>query len=210
MKRIALLGAGGHGKVVADAALRSGWRHVDFFDDAWPNRDKNGPWPVVGNCSALLERLSDYEGVLVSLGDCRARWERQVEFEAAGARLATVIHPSATVSDHAFVGAGTVVMAGAVVQVGASIGSACIVNTGATVDHDCILEAAVHIAPGANLAGNVTVGHGSWIGIGAAVKQGIAIGSGVLIGAGAVVVQSVPDDQTLIGNPARVTAHPNT
>ena len=203
MKRLALLGASGHGKVVADAALSAGWTHVDFFDDSWPGHRENGPWPVVGTSAALLERLKDYDGVTVSIGNCAIRWKKQCELEAASAALATVVHPAASVSRHAVLGAGTVVMAGAVVQIDASIGPAGIINTGATVDHDCRLAHAVHVAPGANLSGGVTVGACSWIGVGAAVRQGIAIGSQVLIGAGAVVVRAIPDGQTLIGNPAR-------
>jgi sugar O-acyltransferase (sialic acid O-acetyltransferase NeuD family) len=204
MKRLALLGASGHGKVVADAALGAGWTHVDFFDDSWSGHHQNGAWPVIGNSATLLERFVDYDGVLVSIGNCRIRLEKQRELEAAGAAFVTVVHPAASVSRYAVLGAGTVVMAGAVVQVDASVGPACIINTGATVDHDCELASAVHVAPGANLSGGVTVGKCSWIGVGAAVRQGIAIGSGVLIGAGAVVIRPVPDNQTLVGNPARL------
>lgn len=203
MKRLALLGASGHGKVVADMAFSAGWKHIDFFDDSWPGHRQNGHWPVVGDSAALFEQLTDYDGVLVAIGNCRVRWEKQQELNAAGAVLAIVVHPAASVSQYAVLGGGTVVMAGAVVNVDACVGPAGIINTGATVDHDCKLGSAVHIAPGAHLSGGVTVGNCSWIGVGAAVKQGIAIGSGVLIGAGAVVVRPVADDQTLVGNPAR-------
>jgi sugar O-acyltransferase (sialic acid O-acetyltransferase NeuD family) len=203
MKRLALLGASGHGKVVADAALASDWDHVEFFDDAWPQCSRNGMWPVTGNGAALMARLREFQGVLVSIGDCSVRWDKHQALQAVGAPLVTVVHPAATVSPHATLGVGTVVMAGAVVNIDVVLGQAGIVNTGATIDHDCRIGEAVHICPGAHLSGNVHVGRCSWVGVGAAVKQGITIGELVMVGAGAVVVQAVPDAQTVVGNPAR-------
>lgn len=210
MKRLALLGASGHGKVVADMALLSGWDEIAFFDDAWPRRDRNGLWAVVGDSPILLARLADFDGVVVSIGDCAVRWEKQQMLLAAGAPIATVVHPAATISPHATLGAGTVVMAGSVVNIDAAIGHANIINTGATVDHDCRLGDAVHICPGAHLSGNVQVGNLSWIGVGATVKHGMLIGERVMVGAGAVVVAAVTDNLTVIGNPARpCTAKPS-
>lgn len=202
MSTLALLGAGGHGKVVADAALLAGWKNVLFFDDAWPQIQTNGHWPVVGDMAALLARLQEFDGVLVSIGHCKARWQKQQALQAAGATLATLVHPQACVSPYARLGAGTVVMAGAVVNVDAEIGDANIVNTCASVDHDCALAHGVHICPGAHLSGNVSVGACSWVGVGAAVRQGTRIGAGVTVGAGAVVVKPIPDGLTVVGNPA--------
>ncbi|MWL88200.1 MULTISPECIES: acetyltransferase [unclassified Cupriavidus] len=202
MKSLALLGASGHGKVVADAALAAGWQEVFFFDDAWPSRTSNGRWPVVGDSAALLARLDEFDGVIVAVGNCEARWKLQGLLENAGARLATVVHPRAYVSPFASLGCGTVVMANAVVNADAVIGPAGIVNTGATVDHDCTLGHGVHISPGAHLSGNVTVGDCSWVGVGAAVRQGIQIGDNVMVGAGAVVVRAVENGVTVTGCPA--------
>ena len=202
MKRLALLGASGHGKVVADAALAGDWDGVEFFDDAWPQRQKNGPWSVTGDSATLMARLKEFQGVLVSIGDCAVRWDKHQALQAVGAPLVTVVHPAAVVSRYAVLGVGTVVMAGAVVNIDTVVGQAGIINTGATVDHDSRLGDAVHICPGAHLSGNVQVGHGSWVGVGAAVKQGMTLGERVMVGAGAVVVRSVPDGLTVVGNPA--------
>ena len=204
MNQLALLGASGHGKVVADAALAAGWKSVVFFDDAWPGVLTNGHWPVVGDTANLLTCLPEFDGVIIAIGNCTIRWQKQELLQSAGARMATIVHPRACVSDYARLGAGTVVMAGAVVNVDAVVGDACIINTGATVDHDCVLKQGVHISPGANLSGNVTVGSCSWIGVGAAVRQLTRIGANVMVGAGAVVVKPVPDGQTVVGNPARL------
>lgn len=202
MKALALLGAGGHGKVVADAALAAGWQSVVFFDDAWPGVSLNGRWSVIGDTAALLNRLRDFDGVLVSIGNSATRILRHTTLHSAGAQLVTVVHPRACVSPFVRLGVGTVVMANAVVNVDSVVGEANIINTGATVDHDCVLAAGVHIGPGANLSGNVSVGAGSWIGVGSCVRQGIRIGAGVMVGAGAVVVSVVPDGLTVVGCPA--------
>lgn len=203
MKKLALLGASGHGKVVADTALVSGWDSVTFFDDAWPQRSVVGVWPVEGDCTALLQRLCEFDGIFVSIGDCVVRLQKYKWLMNAGSNSPTLIHPAAIVSRFARLGSGTVVMAGAVVQADAVIGEAGIINTGASVDHDCCLADAVHICPGAHLSGGVSVGAAAWIGVGAVVKQGLSIGAGATIGAGAVVVHSVSDGVTVVGNPAR-------
>jgi len=203
VNRLALLGASGHGKVVADAALAVGWHSVVFFDDAWPRVKTNGHWSVVGDSCSLLARLSEFDGVLVSIGNCAIRWHKQQELQAHGASMATIVHPRACISNYATLGAGTVVMAGAIVNVDSVISNACIINTGASIDHDCVLADGVHVSPGARLSGGVTVAAGSWIGVGSAVRQFIRIGANVMVGAGAVVINHVPDGQTVIGNPAR-------
>jgi sugar O-acyltransferase (sialic acid O-acetyltransferase NeuD family) len=199
-----VLGASGHGKVVADAAECAGWDIVEFFDDAWPERKENGPWLVVGNSADLFRRMVEYDGVIVAIGRNSTRHEKLKSLAAAGAPLVTLVHPAATVSRLVKLGAGSAVLAGAVVNAEARIGSGAILNTGCSVDHDCELGDSVHISPGAHLAGCVKVGDLSWIGIGAAVRQMIRIGSNSVIGAGAAVVADVPSNVVVVGVPARV------
>jgi len=214
MPRIAILGASGHGKVIAEIAELNGFDEVVFFDDAWTGAVRPGgeraqdqrsdfPWKVLGNTESLLASLGRFDACLVGIGNNKIRWEKQTLLKQSGARLIQLVHPAATVSKYAVLGAGSVVMANAVINPFVKIGEACIVNTGSTIDHDCLLDHAVHVSPGVNLAGGVQVGFQSWIGIGACVKQSLKIGSGVMVGAGAVVVQDVPDHLTVVGIPAR-------
>ncbi len=203
MKQLAILGASGHGKVVADAALLAGWTTVVFFDDAWPRVSTIGPWAVAGTTADLLREAPQLEGAVVAIGNNAIRLSKQRELSEGGIALITVIHPAAVVSSYAEVGAGSVIMAGAILNPFARLGSGCILNTGATVDHDCQLDDGVHVSPGAHLGGGVIVGEASWIGIGASVKHGVSIGENVVVGAGAAVVEDVADGRNVVGVPAR-------
>lgn len=139
--------------------------------------------------------------LIISIGSNRARkliaGRHCVEYARA-------VHPSATVSQTAQIGAGTVVMQGAIIQSDARIGHHSIVNSGASVDHECRIGDFVHISPHATLCGNVHVGEGAWIGAGATVIPGIKIGRWATVGAGSVVIRDIPDGATAYGNPAKL------
>jgi sugar O-acyltransferase (sialic acid O-acetyltransferase NeuD family) len=203
MNRLAILGASGHGKVIADTAECCGWQSVEFFDDAWSEAQENSVWPIVGDTAALLKQLASFDGVLVGIGNNRIRYAKLLQLRSAGGRLVKLIHPSATVSRYAEIGEGTVVFAGAVVNAGTHIEQGGILNTGCSIDHDCVLGNAVHVSPGARLAGGVRVGDESWIGIGASVRQLISIGQRVVVGGGSAVVSDIPNDVTVAGVPAK-------
>jgi len=202
--RLAILGASGHGKVVADAAEQCGWRSVAFFDDAWPCLQANGPWAVEGNTEALLDRLMDFDGVIVAIGNNSTRAAKQAELLASGGKMATIIHRSAMVSVHATVGAGSVIFANAAVNACATVGDGVIVNTGAVVEHDCVVGDFAHISPNGVLSGGVALGSLVWVGSCASVKPLIAIGEASVVGMGAVVTKDVPPDVIVVGNPAKV------
>jgi sugar O-acyltransferase (sialic acid O-acetyltransferase NeuD family) len=199
MRKLAIYGAGGHGKVVADTASMLNWDEIVFYDDFWPQYQKNSIWPVVGDYKNLLATLTQHDGVIVAFGNCVARLKKTRELYALDAPIISLIHPRAFVSPNAILGDGSVVFAGAVINIDAKVGDASIINTGATVDHDCIIGPGVHVCPGAKISGGVEVGESSWIGIGSCARQGIKIGANVMIGAGAVVVNDVPDGVTMIG-----------
>lgn len=200
---LAIVGAGGHGRVLADAALETGWREVVFFDERHPSLVLTEGWPVAGGLIDLLSGPARFDGVAVGIGDGRTRIRIMDRLLDCGISLVTIVHPHAWVSSRAELAAGAMVSAGAVVNIGARIGRGGIVNTGATVDHDCLLGSGVHVAPGAHVSGGVEIGACTWIGVAASVRQGTRIGSDVIIGAGAAVVSDIPDGVVAVGVPAR-------
>lgn len=201
---LAILGASGHGKVLADIAELTGWKQIVFFDDAWPEKASNGAWQVIGDTQMLLNNINNYQGVIVAIGNNKVRQQKLQQLDSAGAKLITLIHPSATVSRYTQIGLGSVIVAGAVINPDCIIGSGAIINTCSSVGHDCTLGDAVHICPGARLAGGTEVDDRAWVGVGSSVRQLIKIGADAIIGAGSAVVKDVPASTTVMGVPASI------
>lgn len=207
MDKCAILGASGHGKVLAELAELNGFNEIIFFDDHFPELTQLAHWQVKGCTADLLTLVQEFDLVVVAIGHNSTRLQKLRLLQQTGAKLDPLVHPHATVSSYAQLGEGTVVMANAVINVFAVVGIGCIINTSATVDHDCMLADGVHVSPGAHLAGGVFVGEQSWIGIGSQIKQLIRIGNQVVVGAGATVIRDIPDFQTVAGTPAVVISH---
>lgn len=197
MTGLVIIGAGGHGKVVADVASAIGYDPISFLDAAHPDRRDNGGWPIVGRPD---EQGGSPRFCAVGNNAIRARMFDDLALWDAP----VLIHPSCVVSPSAQVGAGTVLMAGAIVNADAQIGAGVIVNTAASVDHDCVLGDFTHMSPGVRLAGGVHVGPRTWIGIGAVIREGVSIGADVMVAAGAAVVTDIPDGARVGGVPAKV------
>ena len=200
-----IVGAGGHGKVVADAAQKQGtWKQIAFLDDAYPATTRVIGLAVLGRTNDAEQSLLRYPDAAVAIGNADIRLDLLERLEQLGFDLPVIQHPAATVSPHARVGPGCVICAQGVVNPDAELDRGCIVNTAATVDHDCRLGAGVHVAPGAHIGGGVRVGERSWIGIGASVHAYLTIGAGVTVDAGAAVVSDVSDDQIVAGAPVTI------
>lgn len=181
-----ILGAGGHGRVVADIFLAAGRAVAGFLDDRVV-----GPvagLPVLGPFARALDpSFGRGRALIVGLGDTTRRVDLSQAVLRAGGMLATAIHPFAILAGGAQVGVGTTVSAAAVIGTGATVGRFCIVNTAAVVDHDCTLGDGVFLGPGARLCGGVIVGAGAFVGAGAIVLPGVRIAAGAQVRAGAVV-----------------------
>jgi len=203
VKRLAIYGASGHGKVVAEIAELNGWQEVVFFDQAAISIKKNGIWPVQGDFEDLLSQKSDFDAAIVAIGNNKIRIDKSELLRKSGIELATLIHPSAIISHHSRLGKGTVIMANAVVNPFVAIGDDVIVNTGAIIEHDCIIDNGVHICPGVSLAGEVKVCQRAWVGIGAMVIQQCLIGEESIIGAGSVVIENISSHVIACGVPAK-------
>ena len=197
---VVIIGASGHGKVVADIIIEHGDQVVGFLDDNPNLPEKFIGFPVLG----IIDEYQKYLDAkfIVAIGNATIR--EKIANKLENVKWYTAIHPAAVISKlDTVIGDGTVVMANAVVNPGARIGRHCIINTGAIVEHDNRLEDYVHVSVGAKLAGTVSVGKTTWIGIGASIRNNLEICADCMIGAGAVVVKNIKEAGTYVGVPAR-------
>ena len=195
MKRLVIIGASGHGKVVADIAVRNGYEEIVFLDDGEDVRECAGFLVIGKTCEA---RNIDGDKI-VAIGNAKIRERIQSELE----NVVTLIHPAAVISRRVEISEGSVVMAGAVINSDVVIGRGCIINTGASVDHDCKIEDFAHISVGAHVAGTCVIGERTWIGAGVTVSNNVNICGGCMIGAGTVVIKDIDKPGTYVGVPAR-------
>ena len=204
-KKLAIVGASGHGKVIADIAEQLGYI-VNFYDDAYPSKKNIEHWAIHGSCADLIAlnnaKTALSNNVVVAIGNNVIRQQKIQFLQQSGFNLITLIHPTAVISQYSKVAPGSVIFAGAVINAFANVGVGCIINTAAVVEHDCSIDDFSHICPNVALAGGVSVGAKSWVGIGSQVKQLITIGNNCLIGAGSTVVKNIPDNVTVFGSPA--------
>lgn len=203
---IIILGAGDHGRVVADICAVLGRPVAGFLDRPNAAGASISDHAVLGGDALLDDPAFVAAHVFVpGIADVKIRRRVALAVLGSGGALATLVHPSAVVSPEARIGAGSVLVGGNVVNTGAAVGDFVIVNTGATIDHDCRIGDGTHVAPGATLTGGVVCGEDAFVGAGATIVPYVTIGDGAVVGAGAVVLEDVPPGATVVGNPARRT-----
>jgi len=201
VKRLVIIGAGGHGRLIAGMAEKQGtYQEILLLDDG--AMTTSGQYSVVGKVKDFSAYLPDSD-FFVAFGDNGLRRRVSEEVRAAGGRLMTFIHPSAIIDDDVTIGEGVAIIAGAVVNKGAVIGDGVILNTLSSVDHDSVVGAYSHIAVGAHIAGEVKIGESVFIGAGVNIIEDIKVATGSTIGAGAVVVRTITEAGTYVGVPAK-------
>jgi sugar O-acyltransferase (sialic acid O-acetyltransferase NeuD family) len=203
--RLLILGAGGHGRAVADLARACGFT-VAGFTDRSSTAGRPGT-PVLGTDAQLaaLIRPQQIDGGVVGVGNTALTRRAQLYnvLAAAGVPQPPLVHPRAVVSSSAEVGAGTVVFAGCVLGSEVRVGVNAVLYSGVVVEHECVIADHAYLSPGVILSGQVTVEAGAFLGAGAIVLPGLRIGAGAVVAAGAVVTNDVPAGQTVMGVPAR-------
>lgn len=205
MTKLLIIGTGGQGKVAADCAENMGcYSEIAFMDSKSPEKTEFGPWPIVSSQQLLANDTDPNLEYFVAIGDNQTRQKVTDELSSVDSiKLATLVHPSATVSRHSTIGSGSIVCANAFIGPMSKVGKGCIVNTGASIDHDCIVGDFVHVSVGARLAGSVKVGSRTFLCIGSVISNNIDVGNDCIVGAGATVIREISNDLTVVGTPAR-------
>jgi len=188
-RSLLVLGAGGHGQAVAEAALLSGdWQRVLFVDDRWPQLTESSGIAVVGNLQSAAALSREVDAGIAAVGNNALRQRWQEALIAAQIPLGRVIHPRAWISPRAEIGGGCAVMAMAVVGTNARLGDGVIVNAGAIVDHDAVVADFAHLGVGVSLAGGVQVGAAAWLQAGCSAGYGVVIEPGLVIKPGQALI----------------------
>lgn len=210
--RIVIIGAGGHGLIVAGILLASRAHDsqapevVGILDD---NPALTGTRmldvPILGPMKLLAD--IPHDGVIVAIGDNHRRERLANELLQRGERLIVARHPHASVDPDAEIGPGCSISAGVVITPGARLGTGVIINTNTSIDHGNAIDDFAHVSAGVALGGNVTIGARTLIGLGASIAPGRCIGADAIIGVGAVVVHDIPDGVVAYGVPARIHRH---
>lgn len=201
-EKLLIIGASGHGKVVADIALKMNkWQQIAFVDDD-ESLKSSLDFEVLGTSKDIEPYIKDWD-VFIAIGNNSIREKIQNELQVQGATFPTLIHPNAVLGEEVEIAGGTVVMAGVVINPSTKVGKGCIINTAASIDHDNVIEDFVHISPGVHLAGTVKIGKGVWLGIGSIVSNNITIVDNCIIGAGGTVVNNIKKTGLYIGVPVK-------
>lgn len=186
--RLLVVGAGGHGRSVAEAAELSGdFKVVGFLDDSLSVCEEIWGVPILGAVNSMANHRSVSDQAIVAIGNNAVRELLMHQLADAGFNFARVIHPRAFVSPSAVLGSGSSVMAGAVVGTEAQLGMGAIVNCGAVVDHHAIVEDFGHLGVNASMAGGTSLGCGAWMQAGSALGYGVKIAPKMILALGEAV-----------------------
>lgn len=198
MNSLIIIGAGGHGKVAADIAVKLGYSDIKFLDDLRHGEYCLG-FPIIGSTSdASKYQTSEF---FVAVGDSKRRELIMKDLDRLGLHVINLIHPSSVIGSDVSIGKGTIVMAGAIINSGTRIGNGVIINTSASVDHDNKIGNYSHVSVGAHLAGSVTIGKSCWIGIGSVISNNLSICNNCYLGASSLVVKNLSEPGIYYGAP---------
>ena len=199
-KRVIILGAGGHAKVIAEIINKSNDLLIGFLDDNEDIQDK-----TIYQDKKVIGKINDYTKYqdvefIIGIGNNQTR----KKLSNLDLNWYTAIHPNTVIASDVTINEGTVIMPGVIINPGTTIGKHCIINTSSSIDHDNIIEDYVHISPGSHLAGTVTVKECTWICTGVTIINNITIESNNIIGAGSVVIKNITEtNSTYVGVPAK-------
>ena len=195
-----IVGAGGHCRIVIDAAVSSGYNVLGIIDLGYKGQEERILGiNVMGGLDALDNHDASNTSIFIAIGDNDTRKTNFESLTSRGFATPSIVHPTAVLSQHISIGDGTLINAGAVVNAGTEIGECCIINTSASIDHETIIGNFSHIAPGVTIGGRSKVGNSTFLGLGSSIIDFISIGDDVTIGAGSTIIKDVASGSRVVG-----------
>ncbi len=199
-ERAAVMGAGGHSRVVSSILKANHTDIKGFFDDSYcgVSEDIQGA-PLLGRFEDILNYKDAIQLVYLSLGN---NFIRKKHFDFIYQNrfcMPSLLHPTAIIESDVNIGSATTICLGAIIGTEVRIGKGCILNTGCAVDHESKIGDFVHLAPRVTIAGRSSVGDCTFVGMNSTIAEKVMIGKNVVIGAGSVILRDVPDEATVVG-----------
>jgi sugar O-acyltransferase (sialic acid O-acetyltransferase NeuD family) len=208
LKKILIIGAGGHSKVVVDIIIHQKmYEIIGFIDNNLQIDSAILGYKVLGKEEDLLNLMDKFSisSGIVAIGDnaIRSKVVERIKKVSKDFKFINCIHPNSNIAFDVEIGEGNVVMSGATINTSSKVGDHCILNTNSSIDHDNKISNFVSIAPNSVSGGNVTVNQFSAIGIGATIQHKVSIGSNCIIGAHSLVNKDTKPDSVYFGLPAK-------
>lgn len=209
MRDLIIIGAGGMGREMAWLVERINrevptWNLLGFVDENPLLHGKVlNSYKILGGLCCLQSFPNAH--LICSVANAKVRKDiiAKVVQLLPNTRFATLIDPTAIISECVTIGEGSVVCANTIATIDIAIGKHVIINTACTVGHDAILEDYVTVYPGVNISGNTQIDSCAELGTGMQIIQGKRIGAKSIVGAGAVVIDNIPANCTAVGVPAK-------
>lgn len=204
MKKIVLIGSGGHCKSIIDSI--KGLKEFEIVAIVEKREDGLGINKIEKNEKLCLLYKSGIRNAFIavgSIGNPSARIKLYELLKNIGYKFPIIIDKTAIVSTNSKIEEGVFIGKGSIVNANVTIKKQCIINSGSIVEHDCVINEFVHLAPGVTLSGRVSIGAGTHVGTNSTIIQNIVVGKNVLIGAGSVIIRDVSDGAKIYGNPGK-------
>lgn len=199
----AIIGGGGHSKVVISALIACNEKIFAVFEDDESKTNHLSFANIRIQKTPTIEWWDHHTvNTILAIGSNRGR--EKIAQKLPNIIWGKSIHPTAVIHESSIIGDGTYIGANVVIQPDVIIGNHCIINTGAIIEHDVVVGNYCHIAPGSILTGHVKIGVGTLIGAGTTIIPEIIIGEWCIIGAGSVVIRDIKSFQKAYGNPFKV------
>ena len=201
--KIVILGASGHGSVVAEIAQLNGYSTFFLDDDEQKAGHSINGVECIGKLKKLRELCPKSFLVALGVGDNKTRKRLYKLVNDLGFQMPNLIHPTAVVSESSVLGDANLVGCRAILNPHCSIANGSIINTSAVVEHHVSVASFVHLSPGSILCGAANVGEACWIGANATIIECVRLQNNITIGANSCVINDIDAPGCYAGSPTR-------
>jgi sugar O-acyltransferase (sialic acid O-acetyltransferase NeuD family) len=206
MKNLYIIGASGFGREVLQWVkdinkIEKTWNIVGFLDtnpnalDGYLNE-----YSILGNEIDFEFKKDDY--VVLAISNPKVKKQIVSQLSTKKINFATIIHPTAVISDYTKIGDGIIITAFAKISPNVKIGNF-VTLLGSGVGHDANISDFCTITGNCSINGHVQLGEGVFIGSNSCIAPGKRVGEWAYVGMGSMVISNIKPNYKVMGNPAK-------